>query len=579
MTQDEAKKLALDGYRIFPLQSNKKIPLSGSHGFKDASTDISIIDKIWRNKCYNAGIATGNGLLVIDLDVRPGKNGLSELSEWEFRNRRLPETYTVKTPSGGRHLYFYFNGSISKDDKKYWKEKGIDLQDSGHYVVAAGSQVDGKLYEVLKDVNIANADETVIQFIKNKDLNGKVYDSIQTGSRDNTLTAAAWKYANEGMTEDEALEALRQLNNKCDDPLDDSVVMGKIKSAFRKLSQAKKYNVINLSDVKSEKVKWLWYPYIPIGKITLIQGDPGSSKTMFCLYLSSIVSKGGIFPGDDLQCEHTPEVVIYQTAEDGIADTIKPRLEPMKPNFNNIFVIDESERGLTLEDARIEEVMKDLKPKLLIIDPLQAYLGAGVDMHRANEVRPVLAKIGRLAEKYECAVVFIMHMSKMSSTKALYRALGSIDIPAVARSMITIAKNPNNKEQRVLAHEKSSLAKNGQSILYHIDFKAGAIVFDGFSDLSADEILKPQGGKKEKCSLVLEEAKAVIEKKLSNRGYAKAQDIIDEADNEGISRGTLNKAKKELGIQSKRSGSGKGSISWWCYDGCENDIPKNNFIK
>ena len=116
----------------------------------------------------------------------------------------------------------------------------------------------------------------------------------------------------------------------------------------------------------------------------------------------------------------------------------------------------------------------------MIFDPLQAYLGADVDMHRANEVRPVLARIGQLAEKYKCAVIFIMHNSKMGQNQALYRALGSIDILAIARSMLIIGKNPDNQKQKVLCHEKSSLASHGRSILFQISPEYGGLVFDGF---------------------------------------------------------------------------------------------------
>ena len=178
------------------------------------------------------------------------------------------------------------------------------------------------------------------------------------------------------------------------------------------LPKSTKY--IRLSGVQSAKTEWLWYPYIPLGKITLMTADPGTGKTFFSLYLTSAVSTGNTF-FVQYSCQIIePKTAIYQTAEDGIADTIKPRLEPMKPNFNNIVVIDETQEPLSLSNyEEIEQAMKDLKPALMIFDPLQAYLGAEVDMHRANEVRPVLSHIGHLAEKYKCAVIFIMHNSKM----------------------------------------------------------------------------------------------------------------------------------------------------------------------
>ncbi|MDY5460217.1 MAG: AAA family ATPase, partial [Agathobacter sp.] len=170
--------------------------------------------------------------------------------------------------------------------------------------------------------------------------------------------------------------------------------------------------IINMADVETKKVEFLWYPYIPYGKLTIIQGDPGEGKTTAVLQIAALLTKGEKLPEDDQERE--PVNVIYQTAEDGLADTVKPRLEAAGADCSKVLVIDESEQGLSMSDLRIEEAIKQTGAKLVILDPIQAYLGSGVDMHRANEIRLVMKHLGDIAEKYNCAIILIGHMNKAS---------------------------------------------------------------------------------------------------------------------------------------------------------------------
>ena len=321
--------------------------------------------------------------------------------------------------------------------------------------------------------------------------------------------------------------------------------------------------IICMDDVQTRTPEWLWEPYIPRGKLTIILGDPGIGKTFLTLHLAAVVSKGGIFLGESENVERMPEAAIYQTAEDGIADTIKRRLTKMEPDFKNLFYIDESKEGLSLSDERIELALLRLKPALLVIDPLQAYLGAYVDMHRANEVRPVLSRIGLLAEKYHTAIVLIMHLNKLSQAKALYRSLGSIDIPAAARSLLIIGRNPDDDDQRIIAHEKSSLAKAGKSIAFRISPDNGGVLFDGLSDLTADDITAPKRDGRNKPSVSLDEAVSFLSLQLGNVGYAPLRNIRQAAEDEGISQPTLYRAKTELDLQSVTKGYSANRITYW----------------
>lgn len=254
--------------------------------------------------------------------------------------------------------------------------------------------------------------------------------------------------------------------------------------------------LIHMEDVISKEVSWLWYPYIPFGKITIIEGDPGEGKTTLVLKIAALLSKGLPLPcTDDIPYE--PMSVIYQTAEDGLEDTIKPRLEQAGADCSKIRVIDESEKELTMSDERLEQAIIETKAKLIILDPIQAYIGATVDMHRANEIRPVLKRLGAIADKYQCAIILIGHMNKASGTKSTYRGLGSIDIQATARSVLLVARLRDKPNIRIMAQDKSSLAPAGDSIGFELTEDNGFECIGAY-EITVDELLSGQEGRGKK---------------------------------------------------------------------------------
>ena len=198
-----------------------------------------------------------------------------------------------------------------------------------------------------------------------------------------------------------------------------------------------------------EQVEWLLYPFIPYGKVTIIQGDPGEGKTTMVLQIIAKLTKGEpVLPVKDGEEEPTekadePVNVIYQTAEDGLGDTIKPRLLAAGADCSKVLVIDDSEQPLTMLDERLEQAIRQTNARLVVLDPIQSFLGAEVDMHRANEIRPLMKRVSVLAEKYHCAVVLIGHMNKNSTGKSSYRGLGSIDFQAAARSVLIVGRVKN----------------------------------------------------------------------------------------------------------------------------------------
>lgn len=323
----------------------------------------------------------------------------------------------------------------------------------------------------------------------------------------------------------------------------------------------KKQNVelklIHMEDVVSKEVEWLWYPYIPYGKITIIEGDPGEGKTTLVLKLAAALSRGLPLPCDDDK-EYEPIHIIYQTAEDGIEDTIKPRLEKAGADCSMIRVIDETDKELSMTDDRLEQAIIETKARLIILDPIQAYIGATVDMHRANEIRPVLKHLGIIAEKHNCAIILIGHMNKASGSKSTYRGLGSIDIQATARSVLLVARLRDKPNIRIMAHDKSSLAPAGDAIGFEMTEDNGMVCIGPY-DVTIDELLSGNEGRGKKK---LDIAENFIKEYFGTNKVIPSNEIMMEAAKRSIKRNTLLSAKKKLGITSDKEKTKDGTTYW-----------------
>ena len=312
-----------------------------------------------------------------------------------------------------------------------------------------------------------------------------------------------------------------------------------------KMDKNTELRLIKMSDVEPTKVEWLWYPYIPYGKITIIQGDPGEGKTTLILNLAALLSKGEKLPESEEKTK--PINIIYQTAEDGLSDTVKPRLIAANADDKRITVIDESKAELCLMDERLEQAIIETNAKLVILDPLQAYIGANVDMHRANEIRPVMKHLAEVAQRQQCAVVLIGHLNKAIGMKSSYRGLGSIDIPASARSVLLVGRIKDNPTVRVMAQIKSSLAPEGEPIAFELNKDTG-FRFIGKYDISIDDLLNGVA-----TTSKLEQAEKLLRDMLSDGSSIKQKQLQQQAKIRNISERTLNEAKKNVGAKSFRS--------------------------
>ena len=303
--------------------------------------------------------------------------------------------------------------------------------------------------------------------------------------------------------------------------------------------------LIRMSDIQPEEVQWLWYPYIPLGKLTVIQGDPGEGKTTFVLAVIAALTKGEALPERE---PLDPVNILYQTAEDGLADTIRPRLDALGADCSRVLVIDESKRELSLSDERIRQAMEKTRAKLLVLDPLQAYLGAEVDMHRANEVRPILKRLGSVAEQMGCAVVLIRHLNKMQGQKTGHRGMGSVDFQAAARSVLLVGRTKEDPQLRIVVPDKSSLAPEGESIAFTLDPEQG-FQWKGYCAYNAEELL---GGSTKQVQTKTMQAEETLRNLLDKP--APAEEILRRITAAGISERTLMTAKKNLGVLSEKRG-------------------------
>ena len=321
-------------------------------------------------------------------------------------------------------------------------------------------------------------------------------------------------------------------------------------------SKPETVKIIRMSDVELTPVEWLWKPYLPFGKLSVLQGNPGEGKTYFAMHLAAACTNGKLLPNMERM---EPFNVIYQTAEDGLGDTVKPRLIEAGADLDRVLVIDDSEVQLTLSDERIERAIIENNARLVIIDPIQAYLGSDVDMNRANEVRPIFMRLGQVAQRTGCAILLIGHLNKAAGMQSLQRGLGSIDIAAAVRSVMFIGKLKHDPTMRILTHEKSSLAPPGVSLAFSLGDEGG-FRWVGEYDITADEMLS---GIEPQRETKTQQAKDLICTLLAGGKQVLSEDIDKAALERGIPGRTVRDAKRELGDALKsKIVEGRKKVFW-----------------
>lgn len=569
------------GYQVFPIKERNKKPPLTAHGFQDADTDEKKI-RNWWGKIPNANIGIRcDGLLVLDFD---GYAGIEALNLLQQDHGDLPATWTVRTGGGipddpheqGQQLIFRVpkNINIRPGARKYGYEN-MDIRANDSYIVAAGS-VTRLPYETVygSPESLSDAPEWLIKLALDsqpgKTKNAQpISESVAEGSRNSTLTSLAGSMRSRGLSQDVILASLIETNTKiCKPPLPDSEVEAIANSinryeAGKPGSNGHKEQIpsgpgwVSMADIQSEIVSWLWYPYLPLGKLTLFEGDPGIGKSWVTLAIATAVSLGTKLPFQS-KMEYEGKVLIA-SAEDGLGDTIRPRLESMKANLNNIAAIPEL---MTLDDAgytMLDKYISEILPVLLIIDPLIAYFPGDTDIHRANAVRWSTSRLAKIAEKWHLAIIAVRHLTKGGSQKAIYRGLGSIDFTASARSILLAGCDPDNEQVRGIVHIKSNLAKTGEAIGFEL--REDGFYWLDHSELTSERIL---AGRDENESQK-EAAKRFLKEYLTP-GPASWSELTTEAEGCGISEVTLRRARDDMKLEHIQQGElGKrgGGKHYW----------------
>jgi hypothetical protein len=312
-------------------------------------------------------------------------------------------------------------------------------------------------------------------------------------------------------------------------------------------------HIVPLSEVEPESIDWLWEPYIPRKKITLFEGDPSSGKTYLLLAIAAAITRGYALPDQDgrvgTPCPERAGNVLYITAEDGVADTIRVRAEKVNADLTRLFVPLEPQSFSLAQPQILDVAMARYVPQMLVLDPIQAFLGADIDMHRANEVRPLMTNVLALAIKYNCAMVAVRHWTKTPGARAKHRGQGNADFTASARSVLSIGESPDDESKRIMAHAKPSVSKIGTSIMFTIT--DDGLQWCGTSTISADELSAAQPRRHH------HQRKDAMEwlKDYLRDGPQPSSMVVHAAEAVGISEKTLRRAKEHLHILATKDGN------------------------
>jgi len=612
------------GYMVFPCVPGEKKPLT-SRGLLDATTDAGQIEAWWTQyPNANIGIAT-TGLIVIDIDGADN----SWLADDVEKQTDLAQVVSL-TPNGGRHHIF------RRPEGKNWRNTAskiapkVDTRANGGYIVAPPSVVNGKPYrwapgmeltmpagelpeppawlvEILDGIrgNLQSPTcSTPLSPSGDSEKRALAYlDAMPPaisgqGGHNVTYAAATMLVHGFEIPPEQALAMLMEhYNPRCEPPWSDKDLRHKVQDAATKPHDRPKgwlrnsdpsqgvdlsqFNIAPkqdeqiitwLKDVTPQPITWLWPTRIARGKLTVIAGNPGLGKSFITLDLAARVSRGDGFPCAPLSAS-APGGVVILSAEDDLADTIRPRLDKAGADvtriaaMNTIKEFDKKNnrwgyRSFTLSEdlPKLETAIRMVRDcSLVIIDPISAYLGS-TDSHNNSEVRGVLAPLSDLAARHKVAVVVVSHLNK-GQGDAINRVMGSLAFVAAARAAYVIIKDSNNPLRRMFLPAKNNLGVDDTGLAYQLVGKP--ISYVQWEDLpvnvSADDALsdgknpvgRPPDDRQEAEEWLLD---------ILKTGGKPATEIMSESYKVGISRATLRRAKANLGILTMKVGFETGWV-------------------
>jgi len=556
---------AMEGISVFPCK--KKIPLTGTGGFKNASVRADQIVEWWtEHPNAQIGIPTGdvNHLFVIDVDGPEGARAIARMN--------LPETRTVQTRPGRFQLWFRQPENVKSKCSAGVLAPQLDTRGDGGYVIAPPSlhHQTGQPYQVIKDIPWASAPlELLAPPVAITQSAGA--DTIPQGKRHKTMLSIAGALRARGLSREVVLGELHSANERlCVPPLDADEIQRLADyvsakppgfSNHRPQETSAEVTLESFADVQAESVRWLWTGRIPRGKLTIFAGDPGKGKSLITVDVAARLSRGTPFP-DGALCSRAD--TIFLSAEDDAADTIRPRLDGAGADCSRVHRVKavrvtladggtgQSIFSLERDIEKLDEAIAKLRDtQLLVIDPVSAYMGQ-VDTHRDAEIRRVLAPLAELASQRKVAVLGVMHLKK-SDTPALLRVSGSIGFVAAARVVWGFGEDPDAPETRVMVAVKNNLAPLGNGLAYRIEatgavprihWQQGAITLDANSVLGANRRERKERGARRA------DAEAWLLELLSTGKEKAVPEIIEAAKVVGFSWRTLERVKKDCSVRS-----------------------------
>lgn len=583
-----ATKLAKMGFKVFPLRENAKTPLFKGSAQTQGTTDLNQVRDIWtQHPNVNIGIATGNGLTVIDVDTvaSHGVDGENSMLEYQVDNGFINETLEVTTPTGGKHYYYLTDNEYSN---KASILPGVDVRGLGGYVVGPVSTINGTLYEAKQLTEPQRANSEVLQLLgacKKRETSTDPFEALEKGysetlipqgSRTDYLIKQCAQLCDGTKTLETMKRMIQVINeNNLETPLTDRELETEVFPSLKRfkkhevkkvdpetLIDPNKINLVNVSDIEKERVEWLVPGYIPKGTITIIGGDGGLGKTSLWCNIASAISNGTPCVLQENNDVLYPQgEVIYFSGEDDTARVLRDRLEQNGANLDNIKTLqmdDDAFTSLSIGGALIEGIIEARRPMLVIFDPIQQFI-KNADMSKRNDMRHTMTSLSKLGKKYGTTFILVMHTNKRDKIGSFRDKLSdSADLWDIARSVLALGRNQNN--ENFITHEKSSYSIRQNAILYHIE--NGRIIRDSI-ETERMTYVELMGGKSkaDKTDTRLQ-CKNVYLDLLSSEKQSVKKDLEDRLHSMGYSKNMIRQVYNDLiheeRIEATKTSGGKG---------------------
>ncbi len=330
-------------------------------------------------------------------------------------------------------------------------------------------------------------------------------------------------------------------------------------------------HLARLSEVRAERTRFAWEPWLPLRSLSIVAGNTGLGKSTLAAELAARVSRGQLV--GDLKGE--PRDVLIASAEDSVAATIRPRVELAGGDLERVHVVTMRRDGLDFgllipsDLAALREAAERTEAALVVVDPMMAHIPAEVDSFKDQSTRLALAPLHRLAEDCDLTVLLVAHLNKRESASLLSRLGGSVAFHAAARSVVLVAEDPNDADRRVLAHDKANLSERAESLSFRLEarelanpnpadpepIRVAGIAWLGTSDLDAEALLGVRTSTAEGSAV------AWLAAMLAGSGQVSAAWLQEQADKAGHKVRTLRRAADDLGVRKSKAGM-EGGWTW-----------------